>query len=137
MNPTNTVFDAKRLIGRKVKDASVQADMKHWPFKIIAGPADKPMLQGKASILSVHCHVVCCHDLHGGPSIATFTMTHQLLCFLTSLVLEECVRCHVFGLCVSCSGHCLHTCACLVELAVGDNVRVRLACTVLSKLDKI
>jgi hypothetical protein len=46
MNPTNTVFDAKRLIGRKVKDPSVQADMKHWPFKIVSGPADKPMLEG-------------------------------------------------------------------------------------------
>ena len=35
MNPTNTVFDAKRLIGRKFNDAEVQADMKHFPFKVI------------------------------------------------------------------------------------------------------
>ncbi|ORY20236.1 putative heat shock protein 70, partial [Naematelia encephala] len=35
MNPHNTVFDAKRLIGRKWADAEVQADMKHWPFKVI------------------------------------------------------------------------------------------------------
>merc|ERR1712053_57847 len=35
INPTNTVFDAKRLIGRKFADSSVQADMKHWPFKIV------------------------------------------------------------------------------------------------------
>merc|ERR1712064_184616 len=35
INPTNTIFDAKRLIGRKYGDSSVQADMKHWPFKII------------------------------------------------------------------------------------------------------
>jgi heat shock protein 1/8 len=35
MNPSNTVFDAKRLIGRKFADAEVQADMKHFPFKIV------------------------------------------------------------------------------------------------------
>ncbi|KAG5440480.1 hypothetical protein PCK2_000414 [Pneumocystis canis] len=35
MNPSNTVFDAKRLIGRKFADAEVQADMKHWPFSVI------------------------------------------------------------------------------------------------------
>ncbi|EME31113.1 Heat shock 70 kDa protein 5 [Galdieria sulphuraria] len=45
LNPQNTVFDAKRLIGRKFSDSSVQADMKHWPFKVIAKDGDKPFIQ--------------------------------------------------------------------------------------------
>ncbi|KAL8290450.1 hypothetical protein RQP46_002708 [Phenoliferia psychrophenolica] len=44
MNPHNTVFDAKRLIGRKFSDAEVQADMKHWPFTIV-DQATKPIIQ--------------------------------------------------------------------------------------------
>jgi L1 cell adhesion molecule like protein len=44
MNPTNTVFDAKRLIGRRFDDVSVQSDMKLWPFKVIAGPGNKPLI---------------------------------------------------------------------------------------------
>ncbi|KAF8777841.1 Heat shock protein 70 B2 like protein [Argiope bruennichi] len=35
MNPENTVFDAKRLIGRKYDDPKIQQDLKHWPFKVI------------------------------------------------------------------------------------------------------
>jgi heat shock 70kDa protein 1/2/6/8 len=44
MNPHNTVFDAKRLIGRRFADAEVQADMKHWPFKVI-DKSGKPVIQ--------------------------------------------------------------------------------------------
>ena len=43
-NPTNTVFDAKRLIGRKFSDDSVQSDIKLWPFKVESGPEEKPII---------------------------------------------------------------------------------------------
>ncbi|XP_011214152.3 heat shock protein 68 [Bactrocera dorsalis] len=43
MNPKNTVFDAKRLIGRKYDDQKIQADMKHWPFTVV-NDCGKPKL---------------------------------------------------------------------------------------------
>ncbi|KAK6322551.1 hypothetical protein J4Q44_G00073430 [Coregonus suidteri] len=44
MNPCNTVFDAKRLIGRRFDDGVVQSDMKHWPFEVI-NDSTRPKLQ--------------------------------------------------------------------------------------------
>lgn len=44
MNPHNTVFDAKRLIGRRFQDAEVQSDMKHWPFKVVE-KGGKPIIE--------------------------------------------------------------------------------------------
>jgi len=43
-NPENTVFDAKRLIGRKFNDPVVQSDMKHWPFRVVSGADNKPQI---------------------------------------------------------------------------------------------
>ena len=54
MNPRNTVFDAKRLIGRKFEDSAVQQDMKHWPFTVVKGPDSKPIIEGR-----ILCHLIC------------------------------------------------------------------------------
>lgn len=43
-NPSNTVFDAKRLIGKKFNDEKVQSDMKHFTYDVI-NQGGKPMIQ--------------------------------------------------------------------------------------------
>ena len=55
MNPQNTIFDAKRLIGRKFTDASVQNDSKTWPFKLVnvdGKPKVQVEYQGESKVLS-------------------------------------------------------------------------------------
>ena len=44
MNTRNTVYDAKRLLGRKFSDPIVQSDLKHYSFKLVADKDDKPMV---------------------------------------------------------------------------------------------
>ncbi|KAF0894610.1 hypothetical protein E2562_001908 [Oryza meyeriana var. granulata] len=44
LNPSNTIFEVKRLIGRRFSDESVQEDIKLWPFKVMAGREDRPMI---------------------------------------------------------------------------------------------
>merc|ERR1719461_1462658 len=44
-NPRNTVFDAKRLIGRKFNDGIVQKDMKLWPFTVKEGSQGRPVIE--------------------------------------------------------------------------------------------
>ena len=55
INPTNTVFDAKRLIGRRFDDPSVQSDMKHWPFTVVSDggkPKIRVEFKGETKTLS-------------------------------------------------------------------------------------
>uniref|UniRef100_A0A7E4VAG1 Heat shock protein 70 n=1 Tax=Panagrellus redivivus TaxID=6233 RepID=A0A7E4VAG1_PANRE len=45
VNPCNTIFDVKRLIGRSFYNDAVQADMKHWPATVISDGLNRPKLQ--------------------------------------------------------------------------------------------
>ena len=46
-NPTNTVYDAKRLIGRKFDDVSLQSDIKQFPFKVVDDGNNKPVVSAE------------------------------------------------------------------------------------------
>jgi L1 cell adhesion molecule like protein len=45
VNPENTIYDAKRLIGRKFNEDVVKNDIKHWPFEVVGDPNGKPVIK--------------------------------------------------------------------------------------------
>jgi heat shock 70kDa protein 1/2/6/8 len=47
INPNNTVFDVKRLIGKKFSDQQVQEEIKLWPFKVLKDDRDRVLIQVK------------------------------------------------------------------------------------------
>ncbi|MDB4614011.1 molecular chaperone DnaK [bacterium] len=56
MNPKNTVYDAKRLIGRKFDDPTVASDSKLWSFKVTKDANNKPLINVKHKNEDVQFH---------------------------------------------------------------------------------
>ena len=78
VNPQNTVFGFKRLIGRQYKDKEVKSDQEHWPFKLVPRPDGRPAVEieqdGKPTLyVSFSLHAVY-EDL----SILTYVPTSLL-----------------------------------------------------------
>ena len=46
-NVQNTIFDSKRMIGKKFSDATVQSDMKYWSFNVVSGTGGKPVIKAQ------------------------------------------------------------------------------------------
>eukprot|EP00801_Mesodinium_rubrum_P001717 Mrub_01717.p3 GENE.Mrub_01717~~Mrub_01717.p3 ORF type:complete len:634 (-),score=409.92 Mrub_01717:78-1979(-) len=44
-NPLNTVYDAKRMIGKKFDDPLIQKDLQHWSYKVVKGTEGKPFIE--------------------------------------------------------------------------------------------
>ena len=72
MNACNTIFDAKRLIGRRYDDETVQRDMKLWPFRVVRGKDRKPSIEvqykGERRVIPNDPSSVCKFDRSFFPS---------------------------------------------------------------------
>ena len=64
MNPQNTVFDAKRLIGRKFDDPVLKNDVLQFPFSVVDDGNNKPIIevQYKNEMKRFHPHIFCCFN---------------------------------------------------------------------------
>uniref|UniRef100_A0A2K5HSM8 Heat shock protein family A (Hsp70) member 8 n=1 Tax=Colobus angolensis palliatus TaxID=336983 RepID=A0A2K5HSM8_COLAP len=82
MNPTNMVFDAKRLIGCRFDDAVIQSDMKHWPLMSVndaGGPKHKKdITENKRAVRCLR--TACEHAKHTFSSSTQASIDIDSLC---------------------------------------------------------